>query len=56
MKRTINDARRSLSGDLNHLMGWINLRARTTSVTLTLPLGVGGPRFTFNALAAAPCL
>jgi hypothetical protein len=49
----------SAYGDTNRLLGWINLRTRAASAVLTLPLGLGGQRFTINDLTISdngPCL
>jgi CSLREA domain-containing protein len=49
----------SAYGDTNRLLGWINLTTGRASAVLSLPLGLGGQRFTIsdaNIADNAPCL
>jgi hypothetical protein len=49
----------SAYGDTNRLWGWINLATRAATAVLTLPLSLGGGRYTINDTNIsdnAPCL
>lgn len=49
----------SAYGDTNRLLRWINLTTRAARAVLSLPLGLGGQRFTINDLTIAdngPCV